>query len=145
MLFADIQLWLIFYSDTSLMTWIKMGMIEDPAWCWRWNNFFIREVQDNTEQVTHSAKKLHHDHSQLLKEIILRFNSFGIALLTMCISSAATTEFSTGSILDFSLVDPWVKSWQGQSTMGWLLIPLVDIQNSGPQNSGKWQREDLLD
>ena len=32
-----------------------------------------------------------------------------------------------------SLVDPWVKSWQGQSTLGWLKIPLVGIQNPGPQ------------
>ena len=50
-----------------------------------------------------------------------------------------------GSILGCSLVDPWVKSSQGQSTWGWLKIPLVDIQNPGPQNSGKWEREDLLD
>ena len=31
------------------------------------------------------------------------------------------------SPLGCSLVDPWVKSWQGQSTIGWLQIPLVDI------------------
>ena len=29
------------------------------------------------------------------------------------------------STLGCSIVDPWVKSWQGQSTLGWLQIPLV--------------------
>ena len=29
--------------------------------------------------------------------------------------------------------DPWVKSWRGQSTIELLKVPLVDIQNPGPQ------------
>ena len=27
---------------------------------------------------------------------------------------------------------PFGKSWKGQSTIGWLYIPLEDIQNPGP-------------
>ena len=51
-----------------------------------------------------------------------------------------------GWCIGCSLVDPWVKSWQGQSTIGWLKILLVDIQNPGPQTQGSnREREDLLD
>ena len=40
---------------------------------------------------------------------------------------------SLESRLGCSLVDPWFKSWQGQSTLVLLSIPLLDIQNHGPQ------------
>ena len=42
-------------------------------------------------------------------------------------------DTSASSALGCFLVDPWFKFWQGQSTLGWLNIPLVGIQNPDPQ------------
>ena len=38
------------------------------------------------------------------------------------------------SIVGYSIVNLWVKSLQGQSILGWLTIPLLSIQDTGPKN-----------
>ena len=49
------------------------------------------------------------------------------------------------ALLGCFLVYPWLVFCQGQSTLGWLWIPFVGIQNTGLKKFLKWNLQPFLD
>ena len=67
--------------------------------------------------------------SEILKSISIK--NITNHQVNVCASRGILWSTNYYYTLGCSLVDPWVKSWLGQLTIGWLKISLLDIQNHG--------------